>query len=580
MFPIEMNYNGVKLFGQQRIQAIVSHLKSCFITSNFDFSSELSTLADQTLDIYHQQYSDRHSNLWDDFNGYFDTSEIKNAIQKLDEKKDDGPMGIASRFIKYNSDILAPIFEVIFNNVMCTGTVPALWKCSFITPIPKHGSLSEVTNYRGIAMQSVIPIFFDKLITDKLYHHVEKLIPHTQHGFMRKRGTTTNLLEITQYLHDNLKHNQIDVVYFDFSKAFDQVDHFILATRLAKLSMPYSFFKVIISFITGRSYQLKANGVVYSDTFSTKSSVPQGSHCGPLLFLLLSADIVECVRNTGVNVLQYADDTKFYRIVNSEDDRMKMQVAIDNLKRWAELNRLQLNGTKTVHVSFVTRVSNNFNSIYHIESERITKKDQMRDLGVIFDSKLTFIPHVKDVIMRANRAFGIAYRFQRELHAPKLMSKLMSVYITPIMEYCSIIWARKNITIEDELDKILNRSTMIALRIGGRLHPNYIESTERLKKLNLISFRHRRIISSVVTIFKIARGLTHSRLVQFVRSHMIVADRSTRSPNCFNITRDVTQYSPLYMAMEYANRYRHCFDTNDSPIVIKNKLTNYFFSQL
>lgn len=250
-FPVEMNYNGVKLFGQQRIQAIVNHLKSCFIMSNVDFSTELPILADQTLEIYYQHYSDRHSRLWDDFNGFSDIFEIKKAIQELDEKKDDGPMGIASRFIKYNIDTIAPILEIIFNNVMSTGIVPSLWKCSFITPIPKHGSLSEVTNYRGIAMQSVIPKIFDKLITDKLYYHVEKMIPN-QHGFMRKRGTTTNLLEITQFLHDNLKHNQIDVVYFDFSKAFDQVDHSILAIKLAKLSMPYSFFKAIISFITGR----------------------------------------------------------------------------------------------------------------------------------------------------------------------------------------------------------------------------------------------------------------------------------------------------------------------------------------
>lgn len=79
----------------------------------------------------------------------------------------------------------------------------------FIVPIPKKGAKAEVSNYRGIALQSMLPKNFDKLLTFKLQTHMHKLIPATQHGFMRSKGTQTNLLEKTQFIAENASGNQI-----------------------------------------------------------------------------------------------------------------------------------------------------------------------------------------------------------------------------------------------------------------------------------------------------------------------------------------------------------------------------------
>lgn len=46
-----------------------------------------------------------------------------------------------------------------------------------------------------------------------------------KHGFVMNRSTVTNLIEITQFIHENTRNNKhVDVIYFDFSKAFDKVD--------------------------------------------------------------------------------------------------------------------------------------------------------------------------------------------------------------------------------------------------------------------------------------------------------------------------------------------------------------------
>lgn len=98
---------------------------------------------------------------------------------------------------------------------------------------PKKGNLLDVQNYRGICQQSVIPKLFDRLLTQKLFAHVRDEIPKSQHGFIDKRSTCTNLCEMTQFIREQFKQGyQVDVVYMDFSKAFDRIDHGILARKL------------------------------------------------------------------------------------------------------------------------------------------------------------------------------------------------------------------------------------------------------------------------------------------------------------------------------------------------------------
>lgn len=176
-------------------------------------------------------------------------------------------------------------------------------------------------------MQSAIPIFFDMLRTSEIHANVHEIIPKAQHGFVKKHSTASNLLEITQFIHDNIRStNKINVVYFDFSKAFDRVDHHLLACKLAKLSMPFILFKTIVNFITNRKYYIIVDGQIQKEFFIALSSVPHGSHCGPLLYLIFCFDIVECVADTGVKLLQYADDTKFKKIVNNVTDRNNLRI--------------------------------------------------------------------------------------------------------------------------------------------------------------------------------------------------------------------------------------------------------------
>lgn len=190
------------------------------------------------------------------------------------------------------------------NIVLKTSFIPSEWREGDIIPIPKKGNSSFIENYRGIALQSPLLKILDIFITDKLEDHMSHIIPACQHGFRKKRSTFSNLLRITQDITINSSRGHpTDVIYIDFSKAFDKADHLVLAKKLCSYSVPLPLFRIVMGLITNRKYYIKIDGVRSNQAVHTHSGVPQGSHCGPLLFAILCADITKCSGDSDVRIL-------------------------------------------------------------------------------------------------------------------------------------------------------------------------------------------------------------------------------------------------------------------------------------
>jgi retron-type reverse transcriptase len=105
------------------------------------------------------------------------------------------------------------------------------------------------------------------------------------------------------------------VVYFDFAKAFDSVNHGILLKKLNDMyKIDRNLFKFIENYLEGRFHKVVI-GSESSSTLNVNSVVPQGSIIGPLLFLLFTNDLPSLLSDGADNVL-YADDTKIWRKIN------------------------------------------------------------------------------------------------------------------------------------------------------------------------------------------------------------------------------------------------------------------------
>lgn len=558
--PETMTYKGAQITGNRRYECFSDFLGSTFLTDIPDFGCSNIDVDENLLHHYHIHFENTYDYLWNNFSLKTTTSEITQYIKDLKLNKDPGPMRITASFLQHNIDKIVPMLTDAINTVFQTGRIPTDWKTNFIIPIPKKGSTADIENYRGIAIQSCIPKIFDRILTRMLYDSIGPIIDSSQHGFMKGKSTTTNLLEITQFLHENSK-NQVDVIYFDFSKAFDKVRHDLLATKLCKLSIPFNFFKVLMKFIIGREYLLKINNTITEYRIFPLSSVPQGSHVGPILFVIFT-------NKMGIpNILCYADDTKIYAKISSMDDRNILQHNIRSLEEWAINNGLTLNQGKTYHMSYGKQV---IDSVYFLQGKIIKKQSEVRDLGVIFDSQLDFKLHISSITRRLNQMTGAARRFCNGIKSPITICRIYKIYMQPIIDYASQVWNQNRIGINNQINTIVKRITRYALNISYKTHPsNYICYELRCHILNITLPEHRRQKQAAILGIKIIKQETRTSLRDTIMPFL--AENPIRN-RIFRPFYVINQKSPIFFLMNNIKLYEQHIKINEATSTTKLKI--------
>lgn len=476
--------------GAEISNLFASYFKSTFSTTNLNSGS-------------HQPFSGGDKVNLCDLYANFD--QVYKQLTSLNTKKGAEPDGLPNLFLRNCAVGLCEPITHIFEKSLQHGIFPTVWKLSFVSPIHKSGPRSEIVNYRPVCIQSALAKLFEKVVLPQITTPFGRVMSSKQHGFVGGRSTTTNLYVYVNYILNAMNSGiKVHAIYTDFSKAFDKVDHEILLKKLDEYGITGNALNWIGSYLSGRRLQVRINEHVSDEYFAT-SGVPQGSHLGPILFNIFVNDIG---RNFQSDYLLYADDLKIFRMITSIRDSHILQNDLDKLCDWCRENKLDLNIKKCAVMSF-SRAHMQSPTNYKLNGQTIAEVEDIKDLGIIVDSSLTFHKHIEKISMQAYKVLGLITRTCRDFKNINALKSLFSALVLPILEYGSVIWSPSTDSMINTLERVQYKFCKTALYRNRHISDTVtVDEVRRVLRIN--ELKYRRQTADLIFFFKLFNGLIDS----------------------------------------------------------------------
>lgn len=460
---------------------------------------------------------------------------IYKELKSIDTNKGAGHDGIHPLFIRSCAKQLSTPLCFIYQKSLELGIFPSAWKLALITPIPKNDNINDVSQYRPISKTNLFGKVFEKIITTKLTCVLKNHINVNQHGFCKGRSVETNMLTFTSFLVDALdRKKQVDVVYSDFSKAFDKINHDLLIEKLWTIGIHGDLLRWLDSYVKNRSQAVAVKGFV-SRFLDIPSGIPQGSHIGPLLFIIYINDIEKIVQNS--NFLLYADDAKFFRIVEGYDDCLRLQSDIERLTEYCSSNQLFLNLDKCSVISY-TRKTNPINFDYTINNSSLARVTSIRDLGILMDSGLSFNLHIDNIVNKAFRQLGFILRVSKPFKQSHTLKLLYFSFVRSILDFACIIWSPFYACHIGRIERVQKK---FIKNLDFRENHDHVTYEDSLRRHSVTTLENRRIMFDQIFLFKI--------LNNFIDSPHIL------EKNCIRVPRSSSRSQKLFVIPAYKSVY-------------------------
>ena len=444
----------------------------------------------------------------------FTEEDIELACNELSLTSAPGPDGVPSSLLKIcRKELKKPLF-LLWSSSMRKGIIPPDLLLVLICPIHKGGSKTEPGQYRPVALTSHITKVFERVVRKVLVSHLEYYgyIPNEQHGFRSARSTLTQLLSHWDGVLDHLENgDSVDVIYTDFSKAFDKCETNVLLHSLRDCGISGKLGQWIAAFLDpkARRQTVGVEGRL-SSLAPVISGVPQGTVLGPILFLIHIRGISSGL-SAQTSSSSFADDTRIWRGVSTHSDCESLQYDMNEVYAWADQVNMQFNSKKFEHVRYCVDESSapDFKYLAPDMSE-IERADSVRDLGVILSSSLSFSLQVDKVVSTASQMVGWAMRTFRG-RSPSLMLTIFKSLVQPHLDYCGQLWSPSK---QEDINKIENVQKSMLNRIwDARLQE--CSYWDRLKSLQMFSQERRRERYQIILVWKISQGLVSGYTMEF-----------------------------------------------------------------
>jgi len=401
----------------------------------------------------------------------------------------------------------APILATLCNASFQAGSLPTSQKHALVSARLKKPQLdpADTNSYRPISQLSFASKLVERAVATRFVQHCTQnsLLPARQSAYRRHFSTETALLIV----HNDIvravdRGDLVPLVLLDLSAAFDTVDHgcllSVLERRFCVDGNALEWFK---SYLSDRSQTFTA-GQDSHGPVSVSCSVPQGSVLGPIEFIAYTEDVTELIAAYELSYHLFADDKQLYTAVRPSEvpaGCQRLVSCISDLQQWCASRRLQLNASKTELIWLGPRAALQKLSVTDsslvVGSTTIQPSSVVRNLGVLFDSELTFKHHVSKIVSSCFYQLRRLRQLKRHVDV-NTMKLLISAFILSRLDYCNVLLSGLPMSTIRPLQRAQNAAARLALGLSPRDHVfaalkklHWLPVTYRIQyKLSLMMF--------------------------------------------------------------------------------------------
>ncbi|KAL1446432.1 hypothetical protein WDU94_012296 [Cyamophila willieti] len=371
------------------------------------------------------------------------------AICSFKSYKSSGPDGILPILLQEGKEILGPILCRLFRASIASGYIPTTWKNAEVVFIPKPGrkSYDEAKSFRPITLSSFILKTLEKLVDNYVRETFlrEKPLHSNQHAYQAGKSCETALHHLVTKIEATIMHKEAALAAFlDIEGAFDNTTFETMILAIKKHGIDDTCCRWIETMLKTRSIKITMFGQTTNALI--KRGCPQGGVISPLLWDLVVNELLERLNNLGYYTQGYADDVVIVirgKYLNTVSELM--QSALKLVEKWCSEVNLRVNPAKTTLIPFTRKRKLEELKPPNFFGEVLEFKREVKYLGVILDSKLTWNPHLDKTIDKCTRAFMITRRtFGKSWGLrPNIMAWLYCAVIRPMITYGCIVWWTK-----------------------------------------------------------------------------------------------------------------------------------------
>ncbi len=556
--------------------------------------------------FFYDQFSDPSNyNIdidWSDDNILYDIefseSRIKGFLSMVNSNKASGPDGIHGKILKNCADSLAAPLSILFKLSYNTGSIPADWKLAHIVPVHKKGCKENIENYRPISLTSLVMKTFERVIKEELLIRTRLMLDQRQHDFLANKSCNTNMAHFTDNVALSLNECStisVDVIYFDFAKAFDSVNHDLILEKLKnQYKIEGRLLKFVRNYLCERKQCVQVGGKI-SESKPVLSGVPQGSILGPILFVLFVNDLPIGL-NDGTNLALYADDTKIWRPIKSYSDHLQLQGDIKCLNNWASKNKMRFNLEKCKAVSIANRKSPVgmlpipfIKFQYFLGDDPLDYAESEKDLGVIVEVNFRFNSHIEKILSKAKQQFGLTKRTCSFVNDRRRRRALYLTLVRSQFEHCSSIWRPTNKVALDKMEAFQRKCIRWIISEEFVNYDSYSTYLEKCRQIDILPISKKFDLNDLILFHKVVNNFIPLQMPEYLT--LFSGNTRLRSTHldrlCFvssvlprNSNKGILEKSFFYRTHSLWNSLPLDIREITCPSIFKRRLIDHLWKQL